>query len=91
MTIWKYTLEPADSQRISMPVDSEVLCCQEQYGCICMWAAIDDSHDGEVEDRTFHIIGTGHSIPDVKHLKYRGTVQMVEGTLVWHIFEEGKD
>lgn len=39
------------------------------------------------ETRRFHIVGTGHPMPDVP-LQHLGSVQLDNGTFVFHVFEE---
>ena len=84
-TIYKYTLTVTDEQRVSMPEGAVVLSVQEQHGELCFWARVD--LNAPLKYRKFRVIGTGHPIPDAKHLHYLGTAQMHGGKLVWHVFE----
>lgn len=84
-TIWKYPLEIADRQVVRMPSGAQVLSAQVQHGQLCLWAIVDDDRD--VADTQVHIAGTGHPLdainPSWRHV---GTVQMLEGRLVFHVF-----
>lgn len=83
--IFKYELSIEMVQTIEIPKDALITSIQEQHGKLCVWALVDDSH--EMENRTFYIYGTGHSIKSHCELEFIDTVQMQGGTLVWHIFE----
>lgn len=85
MTIWKYTLQDVDTQKVVLPAGSDVISAQEQKGRIHVWAIFDKSQ-ARVEERTFQIVGTGDLINDdrVKGNLFVGTVQI--GRLVQHVF-----
>lgn len=86
-TIWKYPLEFAGYvQTFEMPVGAEVLTAQVQHGRICLWALVEDKLPA-VYDRNFIILGTGHENREQGELKYVATVQMENGSLIFHIFE----
>lgn len=88
MTIWKFPLRfPADVQTVAMPRRSEILSCQLQDSTPTLWAVVDPEEP--TESRTIRIFGTGHTLPE-QHaiLSYIGTVQMIGGALVWHVFVE---
>jgi len=84
-TIYKYPVEINDDIRVSMPIDSEILCVQIQYDTPCIWALVDTNKNDTF--RNFRWYGTGHNVKDNPG-KYIGTVQMMEGKLVFHLFEE---
>lgn len=86
-TIYKYSLQVAETQLIDMPQDSKLLCVQIQSGIPCIWAIVDP----EKPMRTRKIImgGTGTHDPlqfelDQREAAYIGTVQV--GRYVWHYF-----
>jgi hypothetical protein len=68
-----------------MPIDAEILCVQMQYDTPCIWALVDNKNNDSF--RNFRWYGTGHNIKDNPG-KYIGTVQMMEGKLIFHLFEE---
>ena len=84
--IWKYQLEVVDVQNISMPKGAEILTIQVQYGEPCLWALVDPKE--EVEKRTIEIFGTGNPIlVDMEMRKYITTFNLLDGGLVFHVFE----
>lgn len=83
--IWKFQLQLDDTQVITMPYAAKILCVQMQYGVPCLWVLC-NMDDGK-SDRTIDIFGTGHSITDLFTRTYIGTVQQMDGALVWHVFE----
>lgn len=84
-SIFKYEIKMEDSQIVMMPKNAEILCSDVQYGKMCLWALVNPN--AEKESRLIIVKGTGHSI-DEENMKYIGTNQMMEGHLVWHIFEK---
>ena len=84
-TIWKFELETTDVFIVDMPIGAEILTVQEQYGKPCLWAVVDD--DVEKERRAFCIHGTGHPVESPEVKKYIGTYQLMEGALIFHVFE----
>lgn len=81
-TIYKYQLKTTDQQTITMPVGSEILSLQIQFGNPCIWVKVDT--DNEVRYRTFVTFGTGHPLPE-NDLEFIGTYQT--GQFVFHVFE----
>lgn len=84
-TILKYPLEIKDEQTVKLPDGAKILTAQVQLGKLCIWALVDDREE-RTTDMRIEIFGTGHNIPTGTRV-YLGTVQMREGTLVWHVFE----
>lgn len=91
-TIWKFRLSPIDEQGIEMPLGASILCAQEQYGVVCLWAIVDDFPTHPKEQRTIFLRGTGHPmiVPETQ-LRYIGTVQKNGGSLVLHVFEPKRE
>ncbi len=87
MKVYKYPLELIPEQNIQIPFGSKILTVQTQYEdarIVCLWALVDPER--KPVERTIIIRGTGHELKE--EVKYIGTVQHAEGTLVWHIFEK---
>lgn len=86
MKIWKYTLQPGFT-KLSIPTGGRVLSVQAQHGEPRIWVLVDP--EAPPEAREFMVYGTGHNVPDkTEKLKgFVGTIQMAEGTLVFHVFE----
>lgn len=85
LTIWKYRV--ATKTVLQIPKGGRVLSVDEQNGDIYIWVLANPN--AEKEDRTFLVYGTGHDIPD-NPMWFVGTVQLMGGKLVFHIFEEFK-
>ena len=83
--IWKYDIEMEGVCELSLPVGSEVLCAQEQYGGPKLWALV-DPNEKKMETRRFRHSGTGHDIPE-ENLEYIDTYQLINGSLIFHLFE----
>jgi hypothetical protein len=77
-----------DKFTISMPNHAKILCVQLQEGKPYIWALVDDS---ELRDRHFRIIWTGNPIVEddeqIDFVDYIGTIQMLDGALVLHLFD----
>lgn len=82
-TIWKFPLEIADEQTVSMPAGAEPLFAGMQGGTPCVWAAVDT--EAAKEPVRFFVIGTGNPMPDDAVL-YIGSV--FDRSFVWHIYTE---
>ena len=85
--IFKYPLSVNDHQEIHVPACGEFISVQVQNDVMCLWALVDE--DKVEEAREIRVIGTGHPIyDDSGKLDYIDTVQMMNGELIWHIFED---
>lgn len=87
MKIFKYEVPLLDKFELEMPVDSEILSFQSQNGNIMLWVLVDPGCLSET--RRFKLLSTGSDIDmDVDETnKFIGTVQQLNGNLVWHLFE----
>lgn len=86
-TIYKYSLELVEFQKVELPENAEILSIQLQRGWICLWALV-DTLANKVE-RSFEIYGTGQEIEKSNgNRKYLTTFQTESG-LVFHVFEYG--
>lgn len=85
--IWKYPLKLVPRQAVSFHQPGQLLHLGlDGEGVLCAWSTA--SPGGEARERIFHIVGTGHAIPQPpgKRLQYMRSV--TQGPFVWHIFEE---
>lgn len=82
LLIYKYDLPTGYGCTIKMSKGAQVLCLQIQGHTPRIWALVNPD-EKRIEDRTFRIFGTGHSIPNDKSLRYIGTYQELGGALVW--------
>lgn len=80
-TIYKYLVPPISEFQLETPKHSQFKHAGLQNDVIFMWFEVDT--DQPVEARTFHIVGTGHVVP--QDAVYVGTVQ--QPPFVWHIYE----
>lgn len=86
--IFKYQLGIIGWQEVELPIGAKILSVQMQHEKLFLWALVNE--DKRKEKREIVLAGTGHPIEDTDDLKFLGTVQEMDGDLVWHIFEEIK-
>lgn len=86
-TIWKFPLSLADEFTVKMPSGAKVLSAGVQEGRIHIWAEVDPDRNQVL--KRFHVVGTGHPMPDpaIGKLRFIDTVHMAGGELVFHVFE----
>lgn len=86
--VLKYPVKVTDEQFIEMPKGAEILTVQTQFGKPQMWALVDKDEERK-EMRAIAIVGTGHEHEDSfwEGMAYICTFQMLEGGLIWHVFE----
>ena len=72
-TIYKYTIEVTDDQKIEMPKGAQILTVQVQGNEVCLWALVDP--DLKKELRHIEVFGTGHNVSDDERT-YIGTFQL---------------
>lgn len=84
--IYKYPLEITDTQFVELPLGAEILTVQMQGNQLCLWAMVNTLPEAIKKNRRIEIIGTGNPIP-IGDLKYISTFQMMDGRLIYHVFE----
>lgn len=85
MKIYKYPVnQPKGYISIEMPKGAKILTVQVQNEVPCIWALVDPNAAPEI--RCFRIYGTGHMV-EHENMPYIGTFQLLEGRLVFHLFE----
>lgn len=84
-TIFKYPLDVVGEQTITVPSGAVPLAVQAQDGSLCLWAMVETMQPTMERRRVVRIFGTGHPVPP-NHGAYVGTVQMMDGAFVWHVF-----
>jgi hypothetical protein len=87
LKVYKYDVPIKDSFTLSLPRTGTFLTFQAQRDRPQIWMLVDPDDDRKI-DCEFRLAGTGHPIewPQID-LYYRGTCQMHDGALVWHLFE----
>jgi hypothetical protein len=82
LTIWKFPLT-VDPAVIVMPQDARVLTVAAVGGEPFVWAIVDPAKP--LVERCFTVRGTGHEMDTVG--AYVGTFMLLDGALVFHVFE----
>ncbi len=82
-TIWKTTLQVVDMQTVQLPRGAEILCAREQFEDVCLWFKCDPKEPPE--QRKIFIYPTGGAAPT--DARYLGTVSLMGGNLIYHVFE----
>jgi len=88
MRIFKYPVQPIGYFELELPRGAKVLTVQLQFGNPQMWVSLNP--DAKKEKRLFITVATGQRITE-KNLTYIGTFQIMNGTLIWHLFEVKKN
>lgn len=84
-TIWKYHVPIEDNFTIEMPFNSKILSFQLQKTTLTIWCLVDT--DRPLNKRQFRLCGTGHELEN-RWWKFIGTVQILNGDIVYHLFEK---
>lgn len=85
MKILKFPLDLCDHQTIEMPINAQILTVQIQHDKLCIWALCDETKD--TIPIVISLYGTGNPIKEQPG-QYIGTVQMYNGTIVFHAFKQ---
>lgn len=85
MTFWRYELELALMQRITMPIGAKIVHVAAQFEKPCIWVMCDPN--AEKVPRAVGIIPTGEGGFDENLVDYRGTFMLQGGTFVGHVVE----
>lgn len=85
-TIWKYSLDITDIQIVDMPEGAKPLTVQIQNGSVVMWCMVD--LEAPIVKREIVVAGTGNGISErvISKMSYVGSVQIMNGRLVFHVF-----
>ena len=73
------------AQSLGLPIGAEVVHFDMQEGKPMLWVLVETP--ARLEERVFHIVGTGHWLPEGQALTYIGTT--MDPPFVWHLFAEG--
>lgn len=87
IVIYKYILVVTDTQTIEMHHGASILKVDAQNNIPVLWAIVETRN--AKEQVTIRTIGTGHEIDpeEERHLFYKGTYQIDNGSFIGHIFE----
>lgn len=83
-TVWKFQMRPHFHQLVPMPEGATLLTVAQQDGDVYLWAMCDS--DAPLVERIIITVPTGEPIPE--GCKYISTIHLVEGALVFHLFEK---
>lgn len=87
-TIWKYELGIDEKQELEVPKGAQFLCLQLQHGNQQAWFIVDPD-EPKKETRTILCVRTNGSLVHGGAMKsYLGTIQLHEGYIVLHYFEQ---
>ena len=77
-----------DINTVQIPKCSKILSIGNQRENLCVWYVIEDIDEKEFIDVEFHVFGTGNpfNLPKGGTFVYAGTVQFLDGDLVFHVF-----
>jgi hypothetical protein len=88
--IFKYTIDlDKREQTVLLPEFAEVLSAQVQRGDGQIWALVDT--DEEQKPRKFFVFVTGAAVKNPERLRFVDTLQLHEGSIVLHVFEQVND
>ena len=82
--IWKWILKDEETV-IQAPVE-RFLTAQLQHGEIAVWGLV-ETRKPDVE-WLLYVVGTGQPLLDSMRGEYLGTVQMLDGLLIGHVFAQ---
>lgn len=85
-SVWKYTLEAKESQKVEMPLGAKILSAEEQNDQIVIYAIVDPDEE-TYETFVVVVVGTGHETHFALHdMNFLNTVKMENGKLMFHVF-----
>jgi hypothetical protein len=88
ITVHKFDVPMKEFFEIQMPVGANILSVHEQHGDIKLWAIVNANSNVLLESRKFFMVGTGAIFINAsKDLNFIGTVHLLQGNYVFHIFE----
>ncbi len=84
-TIWKFELDTADYQTLSIPLPAKILSVSNQGNQIVLYAEV-DTESTMLRDVAVWIHGTGHEKKALTTAKFIGTVKLMDGILMFHVY-----
>jgi len=88
--VYKYTIlrtsQSTVEDHLLLPRGAQILSVAEQRDEIVLYA-VTDNLQTEYENYRIHIAGTGHPLPDdIDTARFLGTVNLMEGSLMFHVY-----
>jgi len=87
-SVWKFPVRVTDEAVIEIPEGAHILSVGVQGDQLCVWAHVDP--DARLVRRSILMAGTGHRREDLVWSDFVGTVQMLDGQFVFHVFDGGE-
>ena len=84
--VYKYLANIGNLTTLMLPKGAKILTVQKQGEYFCFWA-LHTAEGSAIEPRNIIKVATGHAFDDTKQYEYIGTVQELDGALIWHYFE----
>lgn len=84
-SIYKYKIDIDDTQTLTLPKGAEILSVINQFDDACIYAIV-DTDTTETEEYSLQCYGTGHTIRHDDSYKFLGTVAMLGGNFIYHVF-----
>ena len=84
-TIWKYDLETTDYQTLSIPLPAKILSVSNQGMQIVLYAEV-NTESRLMRDVAVWMHGTGHERKALDTAEFIGTVKLMNGTLMFHVY-----
>jgi hypothetical protein len=88
--IYKYELLIIDEQKLVLPRESKILSVAEQSNQIVLYAFTENKNTVDEEYKII-IHGTGHNASDIENYRFLGTVKLMDGRLMFHVFSKKND
>ncbi|MHB8387575.1 MAG: DUF7352 domain-containing protein [Acidiferrobacteraceae bacterium] len=88
--IWKYPLPVTGDFYLDLPANTEILSAQAQQDKPQMWVRRSPADpDARIIRRNFQIVATGEEVEHSRfeHWNHIDTFQLLDGELVFHLFE----
>lgn len=86
-TIWKFELPLQTTIKLNLPKGAKFAAVQVQHDTVCVWYQVNPQNP--IKERPLYLVGTGLTVPE--GTTYLGTVQLNDGHLVLHVFENNKN
>lgn len=87
-TVYKYPIPVRDEIILDLPAGAEVIHVDQQDEQTMLWALVDP--DAPKVFRRFRLAETGHPLGDDDVLHHVGSYMLMNGALVFHLFEAVK-
>lgn len=84
-TVFKYEVPIRNEFTLELPRGAEILDVQVQRDQPQLWALVHPTNP--LVKRTFHVVGMGHTLPNLEAFDHIGSFQLHDGALVFHLFE----